>query len=265
MLNLHGFNIGWRPVGPHVVVDLDGMLPDEARERATALGVRVSLLTETSPGSSQAWVTLERGKSQLDEALEREAQRMLTGWFGGDIGATGARRIGRLPGYSNRKLQHRRPDGSYPIVGTRCVPTARPCQQTYDAAQARLHSRLSSSSSSAKTVSCAEVPDEWRDPVEVFDNGRSVVTLSGIEDLGAFWRGWHVQLFHKSDGTVDRSRTDARRAVAMLHAGVPAALVRAACAAGSGKVAEERALCGDKRADGLVESVMRGALREASA
>ena len=136
-MNLHGFDVFWRPAGPHIVIDLDSAAEDLWHTMIFD-GLRVSLLTQTSASNYQAWITLAKGRKPIDTDLAVEAQSMLTHRYDGDKHAVGTGRFGRLPGYTNRKPENQREDGSWQVVGIRNgpllrnQPIARVCYQTVE-------------------------------------------------------------------------------------------------------------------------------------
>jgi hypothetical protein len=107
--NANGAHIYCRPATTqHVLID---DLDVDAVAQITAAH-RVAALVETSPGNFQAWVTASHQEIQPRRAT-RLAQK-LAAEFGGDRGAADYRHLGRAPGFTNRKHQHRCEEGSYP-------------------------------------------------------------------------------------------------------------------------------------------------------
>lgn len=114
-MNARGHEIYIRPAlsTPHALVLVDD-LTRSALEQMDDAGVEPSVIVETSPENFQAWVRLSMDPVPAEVRLE--VSRHLTRVFGGDVGAIGARRYGRLAGLTNRKPQHRRADGLAPFV-----------------------------------------------------------------------------------------------------------------------------------------------------
>jgi len=114
-MNARGHEIYIRPAlsATHALVLVDDLTRSAIEQMDTAC-VEPCVIVETSPENFQGWVQIS------DEAVAAEVRlevsRHLTRVFGGDIGAIGARRYGRLAGFTNRKSEHRRPDGLAPFV-----------------------------------------------------------------------------------------------------------------------------------------------------
>ena len=112
--NTQGYDVFVRslPGRNHDLVLLDDL--DAATvERMQSDGVTPAVVTETSPGNLQAWVRF--GEPLATE--ERTAiSRALAKRYGGDPGAIGPDRYGRLAGFTNRKPEHRQARGLHPFV-----------------------------------------------------------------------------------------------------------------------------------------------------
>jgi hypothetical protein len=111
-MNANGAHIYFRPNNRrHVMLDdidtatLDNLAKD---------GLMPALVTETSPTNLQVWITVS--KQDLTPSDESSIARELARRYGGDPGAAHGAQFGRLPGFRNRKLQHRSPEGGYPLV-----------------------------------------------------------------------------------------------------------------------------------------------------
>lgn len=110
--NANGRNIYIRPKGEHSLSLVDD-LTKEAVAKMKSAGFDPALVVETSPGNYQAW--LQHGQA-LPKKLSTAVARALAEKFGGDPGAADWRHFGRLAGFVNRKLKHRREDGLFPFV-----------------------------------------------------------------------------------------------------------------------------------------------------
>ena len=77
------------------------------------LGYTPAAVVETSPGSFQAWL---RHTQPLSKELGTLAAKTLAKQFCADASAADWRRFGRAPGFTNRKPQHRKPQGLYPFA-----------------------------------------------------------------------------------------------------------------------------------------------------
>ena len=73
-------------------------------------------MVETSPGNFQAWL---RHILILPKLLGTFAAQTLAARYGADPSAADWRRFGRLPGFTNCKPKHRKPDGFFPFVQLR--------------------------------------------------------------------------------------------------------------------------------------------------
>ena len=110
-LNAQGNHIVARPwATQHILIDdlRDDAVQALLRER------RVAASVESSPGSYQVWISV--ADQPLEPALAGEVARLLASRLGGDRGAANPVQPGRLPGFTNRKLRHQRPDGTYPFA-----------------------------------------------------------------------------------------------------------------------------------------------------
>ena len=115
MLKAHngrGAHIYIRPSGEHRFTVLDDLNIDAAR-KMSADGYAPCALVETSPGNFQAWL---KHDDVYPKQLSTFIARTLAERFGGDPSAADWRRFGRLPGFTNCKPKHRRPDGLFPYV-----------------------------------------------------------------------------------------------------------------------------------------------------
>ncbi|NKW91932.1 hypothetical protein HGD87_05265 [Rhodobacteraceae bacterium R_SAG9] len=224
-MNSLGFDIFWRPKGPHVVVDIDNA-DDDIWHTMIMDGLSVSLLTQTSASNYQAWISLARSRNPIDQELSTSAQRMLTFRYGGDKCAVGAGRFGRLPGYTNRKPEHQRADGSWRVVGIRNgtllrnQPMNRVCHQTVEEAAMRLAeekaTRLNSprerSASGCETdlvCSAGLLPNDMLPDLTISEDGneRAVMAPFHVSDMWTAVPGkdrstidWYVAKWLRTEG-----------------------------------------------------------------
>lgn len=113
--NARGSHIYIRPSGEHRFTVLDD-LSDAALARLAPDGFGPCAVVETSPGNFQAWL---RHPEVLPKLLGTLAAQTLAARYGADPSAADWRRFGRLPGFTNCKPKHRRPDGFFPFVRLR--------------------------------------------------------------------------------------------------------------------------------------------------
>ena len=110
--NSRGEHIYVRPSGEHACTLLDDLDADAVR-RLHREGFAPAAVVETSLNNFQAWL---RHTDVLPRALSTIGARRLAARFDGDPGAADWRHFGRLPGFTNPKPKHRRPEGLAPFV-----------------------------------------------------------------------------------------------------------------------------------------------------
>lgn len=110
--NVNGAHIYGRPTGESPYTLLDDA-DASTLDRLTAEGFAPAAVSETSPGNFQAWL---RHQQSLPKELGTLAAQLLAKRFGTDRNAADWRRFGRLPGFTNRKPQHRDTRGLHPYV-----------------------------------------------------------------------------------------------------------------------------------------------------
>ena len=134
--NANGAHIYFRPSGERRFTMLDD-LSLAALASLTAEGFEPCAVVETSPGNFQAWL---KHSGILSKELGTFAAQLLAQRFGADPGAADWRRFGRLPGFTNRKQQHRTGTGLYPFVRLRGHTGQRfSASQCFDVEANRLH------------------------------------------------------------------------------------------------------------------------------
>jgi hypothetical protein len=111
--NRQGADIFIRPEGSVGLILVDDV-DEAALQRMTGDGLTPPVIVETSPLNHQAWVRLSPVPIEPD--LASAAARLLAERYDGDPNSAAWRHYGRLAGFTNRKLVHRRPDGTYPLV-----------------------------------------------------------------------------------------------------------------------------------------------------
>ena len=97
----------------YVLIDLDHVNP-EAIESMRANGHDPCVVLQTSPGHLQTWIHLST--SPLEPNLATAVGRQLARAYGGDMGSTDWRHLGRLAGFTNQKPQRRTSGGYAPWV-----------------------------------------------------------------------------------------------------------------------------------------------------
>src|SRR5271169_489037 len=97
----------------YILVDLDRAHP-RVIESMQANGDDPCVVLQTSPGHLQAWIHLST--FPLEPALATAAGQQLARAYGGDMGSTDWRHLGRLAGFTNQKPQRRTSGGYAPWV-----------------------------------------------------------------------------------------------------------------------------------------------------
>jgi len=116
VMNAQGRDIYIRPSGSSGLYIVDDV-PAATVERMRAEGYAPGAVVETSPGNHQAWVRVS--DTPLSKGEGTAVARELAERFGGDMSSANWRHMGRLAGFTNRKEEHRQPDGRYPYVRLR--------------------------------------------------------------------------------------------------------------------------------------------------
>jgi DNA primase RepB-like protein len=97
----------------YVLVDLDRADPAVIESMRTN-GHDPCVVLQTSPGHLQAWIHLST--SPLEPTVATAAGQQLARAYGGDLGSTDWRHLGRLAGFTNQKPQRRTSGGYAPWV-----------------------------------------------------------------------------------------------------------------------------------------------------
>jgi len=115
-MNAQGRDIYIRPTGSSGLYLIDDV-PAATVERMRAEGYTPATVVETSPNNLQAWVRVSDTPLSTEEGTA--VARDLAERYGGDMSSANWRHMGRLAGFTNRKEEHRQPDGRYPYVRLR--------------------------------------------------------------------------------------------------------------------------------------------------
>lgn len=114
-LKNHGRNIYYTPTSEkkhHILIDdLDGL----ALADLIAQGYKPAVIIESSPANYQAIITIPKLGTEFDRQIGNRIVAKLNKEFG-DPKLSGEIHAHRAPGFDNKKIKHRREDGSYPDV-----------------------------------------------------------------------------------------------------------------------------------------------------
>jgi hypothetical protein len=110
--NVRGSHIYVRPSGEHRFTVLDD-LNETMHARLSADGFTPCAIVETSAGNFQAWL---KHPDVFPKLIRTFAAQTLAGRYDADPSASGWRRFGRLPGFTNCKPKYRNSDGLFPSV-----------------------------------------------------------------------------------------------------------------------------------------------------
>lgn len=114
-LQHRGENLYFTPLSGnkhHILID---DLNREKLERLVRDGYRPAVVLESSPGSLQAIITVQKLGTPHDKEVGNRLAEHLNHAYG-DPKLSGCIHPHRAPGYENRKPKHQREDGSYPYV-----------------------------------------------------------------------------------------------------------------------------------------------------
>lgn len=110
--NARGAHIYFAPANSTRYTLLDDLTVDTLR-RMTTDGFEPCATVETSYGNFQAWL---RHSAEFQQEHASLAARLLSQRYDADRSAAGWRRLGRLPGFTNRKDKYRDECGRFPFV-----------------------------------------------------------------------------------------------------------------------------------------------------
>lgn len=114
-LKNNGRNIYYTPISDqkhHILVDdLDGL----ALADLISQGYRPAVIIESSPANYQAIITIPKIGTNFDREIGNKIVAKLNKEFG-DPKLSGEIHAHRAPGFDNKKIKHRRPDGTFPDV-----------------------------------------------------------------------------------------------------------------------------------------------------
>jgi hypothetical protein len=217
--NREGYHVYFRPEAFHFVF-VDDVCEDDI-DAMVATGIRPVLVYQTSKGLHHAWVQLANRPEQVTEEEATAAQKILAERFSGDRDATGKNQPGRLPGLRNVKPEYEDANGGYPLVIIKRSCFAPIASNLLSEARDRVRNSPPSSPSApgGRVLNNSANHIDDNTPLEIYDHGRHVVTMSAKYEVGdietAFARvldemkadGYVVPVKSSGNGT-DRSRQD---------------------------------------------------------
>src|SRR6202163_4022612 len=110
--NVRGSHIYIRPSGEHRFTALDD-LNEVSLAKLSADGFNPCAIVETSAGNFQAWL---KHSAAFPKLVGTFAAQTLAGRYDADPSAADWRRFGRLPGFTNCKPNHARPNSLFPYI-----------------------------------------------------------------------------------------------------------------------------------------------------
>lgn len=141
--------------------------------------------------------------------------------YSGDEDATGKNQPGSLPGFRNVKPMHEDKSGGHPLVKIRRAEWTSPATKLLEEAKARVAASPQSSPLSpggrVKTISTNPIDDDY--PIEIYDRGRHIVTMSATYNIGEIDTAYERALIemrkdgyspsnNNSGNGIDRSKQD---------------------------------------------------------
>lgn len=160
--------------------DHDLILVDDLKRLATKAmendGLKPAAITETSPGSFQAWL---RFGEPLPADLRREVANILAARYGGDPGGADAHQSGRLAGFTNQKPKHRTEAGApFVLLHTFAGHVVKAGRELIDAAQIALAQRVEVVARQIELIPAPEADSDlvrwWRAGQAAIPTGKSL-------------------------------------------------------------------------------------------
>ncbi len=219
--NAEGYHIYFRPEAQHFVFVDD--VCDEDIWLMIEDNVRPVLVYETSKDLHHAWVQLANRSEQVTEDEARYARVILAERYSGDKNATGRNQPGRLPGFRNVKAMHEDDNGGHPLVIIKRSCFAPVASSILKEAKKRVaySPKLSPSATLGSGVNTSTLSNHHNDvfPIEFYDRGRHIVTMSARYEVGEMRtaysraldemkRNGYVPATRNSGCGVDRSKQD---------------------------------------------------------
>lgn len=136
-MNWQGYHVFFRPEHPGYV-RVDDLCEDDI-DRMRGDGIEPCAVIETSEGLFHAWIRLmQRRSTEITPAENGAAARLLAKRYGGDIDASGAMQVGRLPGFRNVKDCHEDRNGGFPLIRLRSKSGGRAAESILNDARQNL-------------------------------------------------------------------------------------------------------------------------------
>lgn len=219
--NAAGFGIVGRPTDPRFIFVDD--ISEATLNAMVKVGHRPAVVVESSPGNFQSFHDAGPG---VDHAVAKVLAREMAYKWGGDPGSADAFHAGRIPGFTNRKPKHERPDGSYPFARLRT-------------ATQRIDLVLAARAADVRHLTTLPARTELKDQQGARGGALGNCAPSGAPtgDHSALYGRLLAPYIARYGAAIDRSRADYSIAKWLLVKGMPEAEVRLVLAA-SGKSQE---------------------------
>jgi hypothetical protein len=217
--NREGYHVYFRPEAFHFVF-VDDVCEDDI-DAMMATGIRPVLVYQTSKGLCHAWVQLANRPEQVTEEEATAARKILAERYSGDLDATGKNQPGRLPGLRNVKSVYEDAYGGHPLVKIKRSCFAPIASNLLDEAKDRVRNSAPSSPSApggrVLNNTANYIDDDT--PLEIYDHGRHVVTMSAKYDVGDIETAYarvlgemkasgYIEPVRNSGNGTDRSKQD---------------------------------------------------------
>lgn len=227
--NAKGYNVVGRAVDYRYIF-LDD-ISKEVWDRMIGDGFRPCVVVESSPRNFQAFVDAGEG---TEEHVAKALARSISARYGGDPGSADAHHLGRVPGFTNRKMKYRGGDGLYPYAGLKTA-SRRVCPVTSEMRTSSEIIGLAAAFQAEKegTRSAADWVKETQ--ASPSGGGGASAENGSLRDPGNAQRTYQrgIEFFYSKYGSdTDRSRADYGVAYWMMKRGFPEDSIVAAISTG---------------------------------
>jgi len=208
-LNTVRFLRGRNSDGYHVYAAPDAtqfiLVDDLDKDKLAAMhkgGLCTRFVVMSSPGNFQAWVQVAEEPITPEE--QHECAKLLARRYGGDMGATASKQLGRLPGLTNRKDEYLDENDQYPFAGIN-QPAMRAVPRSVINSEVLIEAREVLASSSTPEGTCGLQPGK-DDQASNLPNNEAAALYQETKD----WliNKFGADAFTKPGGAIDRSTLD---------------------------------------------------------